>query len=88
MDVEPPANEINDDIRLQIGERQYKIGLQGKDLIDVGRREGAHPSFSRRACAGRTTYPEIPTMRSCSPSKYSVSTVSSVRQTILLGGNI
>jgi len=27
-------------------------------------------------------------MRSCSPSRYSVSTVSSVRQTILLGGNI
>src|ERR1700738_3434354 len=31
---------------------------------------------------------EIPTMRSCSLSKYSVSTVSSVRQTIRLGGNI
>src|SRR5580704_12286319 len=27
-------------------------------------------------------------MRSCSPSRYSVSTVSSVRQTIRLGGNI
>jgi hypothetical protein len=27
-------------------------------------------------------------MRSCSPSRYSVSTVSSVRQTIQLGGNI
>jgi hypothetical protein len=25
-----------------IGERQYKIRLQGEDLIDVGRREGAH----------------------------------------------
>src|SRR5215472_12088383 len=30
----------------------------------------------------------MPTMRSRSPSRYSVSTVSSVRQTIRLGGNI
>src|SRR6516165_1728437 len=30
----------------------------------------------------------MPTMRSCSPSRYSVSTVSSVRQIIRLGGNI
>src|SRR5438477_5881969 len=44
--------------------------------------------FSRRACGGRTTYPEMPTMRSCSPSKYSVSTVSSVRQAIRFGGNM
>ena len=41
--------------------------------------------FSRRAIAGRTVNPEIPTMRSCSPSRYSVSVGSSVRQTMRLG---
>jgi hypothetical protein len=35
MDVEPTANEIGDDIRLEIGEREDEIGLQGDDLIDV-----------------------------------------------------
>src|SRR5438270_8789140 len=30
----------------------------------------------------------MPTIRSCSPSRYKVSTVSSVRQTIRCGGNI
>jgi len=40
--------------------------------------------FSRSACGGRTTQPEIPTMRSCRPSKYSLSTASSV--TIRLDG--
>jgi hypothetical protein len=36
---------------------------------------------------GCTAQPETPTIRSCSPSRYSVSTVSSVRQTIRRGGN-
>src|SRR5579871_32537 len=38
--------------------------------------------FSRRACAGRTVKPEIPTIRSCKPSAYSTSVGSSVKQTI------
>ena len=41
--------------------------------------------FSRRACGGRTVKPEMPTMRQSSPSRYSVSVVSSVRQTIRCG---
>ena len=41
--------------------------------------------FSLRARAGRTVKPEIPTMRRSSPSRYSVSVVSSVRQTIRCG---
>src|ERR1700716_4040437 len=43
--------------------------------------------FSRRTCGGRHAAPATPTIRSCSPSRYSVSTVSSVRQTIRRGGN-
>ena len=38
-----------------------------------------------RASGGRTVYPEIPTTRSPSPSRYSVSVVSSVRHTIREG---
>jgi hypothetical protein len=38
--------------------------------------------FSRRARGGRTVNPEIPTIRQSSPIVYSVSVVSSVRQTI------
>src|ERR1700704_383234 len=38
-----------------------------------------------RASGGRTVYPETPTMRSPWPRRYSVSVVSSVRQTIRLG---
>src|SRR5215831_5112122 len=38
-----------------------------------------------RASGGRTVYPETPTMRSPWPSRYSVSVVSSVRQTMRLG---
>ena len=41
--------------------------------------------FSLRACGGRTVKPEIPTIRFCSPSRYKVSQVSSVRQTIRCG---
>src|SRR5207302_5499170 len=32
-------------VGLEIGERQDKIGLQGEDLVDVRRREGAHARF-------------------------------------------
>src|SRR5689334_14567380 len=42
--------------------------------------------FSRRAALGRTVKPLMPTMRSCSPSAYSVSVGSSVRQTMRDGG--
>jgi hypothetical protein len=42
MDVEPAANEIRDDVGLEIRERQDQIGLQSEDLVDVRRREGAH----------------------------------------------
>src|SRR5437899_2295108 len=35
MDVEPAANEIGGDVRLEIGERQDEIGLQGEDLVDI-----------------------------------------------------
>ena len=41
--------------------------------------------FSRRARAGRTVNPEMPTMRSSSPSAYSTSVGSSVRHTIRCG---
>ena len=41
--------------------------------------------FSLRARGGRTVKPEMPTMRRSSPSRYSVSVVSSVRQTMRLG---
>ena len=42
VNVQPAANEIRGDVGLEIGERQDKIGLQGENLINVGRREGAH----------------------------------------------
>ena len=38
--------------------------------------------FSRRARGGLTVKPEMPTMRRSSPIRYSVSVVSSVRQTM------
>src|SRR5690349_23402377 len=41
--------------------------------------------FSLRARGGRTVKPEMPTMRASSPSRYSVSVVSSVRQTMREG---
>src|ERR1700692_3512364 len=41
--------------------------------------------FSHRARGGRTVKPEMPTIRSWSPSTYSVSVVSSVRQTMRRG---
>src|SRR5207248_3610207 len=41
--------------------------------------------FSRRACGGRTVKPEMPTMRRSSPSAYSTSVGSSVRQTMRSG---
>ena len=41
----PTANEIGGNVGLQIGERQDQIGLQGEDLVDVRRREGAHARF-------------------------------------------
>ena len=47
--------------------------------------KAATRGFSRRARGGRTVKPEMPTMRSCSPSRYSVSVVSSVRQTMRRG---
>ena len=43
--------------------------------------------FSRRARGGRTVKPEMPTMRQSSPSRYSVSVVSSVRHTIRWGNS-
>ena len=41
MDVDPAANEISGDVRLEIGERQDEIGLQREDLVDICRGEGA-----------------------------------------------
>ena len=41
--------------------------------------------FSRRARGGRTVKPEMPTIRQSSPSRYSASVVSSVRQTMREG---
>jgi hypothetical protein len=35
MDFESTANEIGDDIRLQIGERQDEVGFQCEDLVDI-----------------------------------------------------
>src|ERR1700730_4288736 len=65
-----------------------RSGFRARILSIFAEMNALTRGFSRRACGGRTTYPEIPTIRSCSPSRYSVSTVSSVRQTIRLGGNI
>src|SRR6266478_4140858 len=65
-----------------------RSGFSARILLIFAEVKALTQGFSRRACGGRTTYPEMPTMRSCSPSRYSVSTVSSVRQTIRLGGNI
>src|SRR5712664_4170916 len=64
-----------------------RSGFSARILLIFAEVKALTQGFSRRACGGRTTYPEMPTMRSCSPSRYSVSTVSSVRQTIRLGGN-
>ena len=35
--LDPAANEIGGDVRLEVGERQQEIGLQREDLVD-GRR--------------------------------------------------
>jgi hypothetical protein len=42
MGIEPTANEIRGNVRLEIGECQDKIGLQGEDLVDIRRREGTY----------------------------------------------
>jgi hypothetical protein len=41
MEVEPAANEIGGDVRLEIGEGQDEIGLQREDLVDIRRGKGA-----------------------------------------------
>ena len=45
MDVESTADQIRDDVRLEVGEGQDQIGLQCKDLVDIRRSEGAHSLF-------------------------------------------
>jgi len=40
--LDPAANEIGDDVRLEVGERQNQIRLQREDLVDVRRRKSAH----------------------------------------------
>jgi hypothetical protein len=42
VDVEPAANEIGDDVGLEIGEGQDEIGLQGENFVDIRRDECAH----------------------------------------------
>jgi hypothetical protein len=42
VDVDPAANEIGGDVRLQIGEGQNEIGTQREDFVDIRRGEGAH----------------------------------------------
>jgi NADPH:quinone reductase-like Zn-dependent oxidoreductase len=42
VDVEPVANEIGDDVGLEIGEGQDEIGLQGENFVDIRRGECAH----------------------------------------------
>ncbi|MBV8590731.1 MAG: hypothetical protein JO212_11870, partial [Acetobacteraceae bacterium] len=32
--LDPAANEIGGDVRLEVGERQQEIGLQREDLVD------------------------------------------------------
>jgi hypothetical protein len=53
-----------------------RSGFSARILSTFAEVKALTRGFSRRACGGRTTYPEMPTMRSCSPSRYSVSTVS------------
>jgi hypothetical protein len=55
MDVEPAADEIGGDIRLEIGERQDEIGSQREDLVVFAEVKALTRGFSRRACNGRTT---------------------------------
>jgi hypothetical protein len=35
VDVEPAADQISDDIRLEIGEGQDEVGLECEDLVDI-----------------------------------------------------
>jgi hypothetical protein len=55
MDVDPAAKEICGNVGLEIGECQDKIGLQGEDLVDVRRREGAYGWLLAASLWGRTT---------------------------------
>jgi hypothetical protein len=52
--VEPAANNVGGDVRLEIRKRQDEIGPQGEDLVDIRRVNALTRGFSRRACGGRT----------------------------------
>jgi hypothetical protein len=87
MDGEPMADEICGDVGLEIGERQNKIRLWGEDLVDVGRREGAHAwlvaaSLRRAHNVAGDAHDAVLLV-----SKHGVSKVSSVGKTIWLGRN-
>jgi hypothetical protein len=45
------ANEIASDVGLEIGECQSEIGLQGEDLVDIRRGEGADAPLLAGSCA-------------------------------------
>ena len=82
----PARTSSRGDVGLQVGEAEHEVGLERDDarrscaLVNAETR-----GFSRRARGGRTVKPEMPTMRQSSPSRYSVSVVSSVRQTMRCG---
>jgi hypothetical protein len=81
------ADQGGDDIRLEIRKAENKVRPE-VEIFGISAEMNAETRvFSRRASGGRTQYPDIPTIRRCSPSRYSVSTVSSVKQTIRSGGN-
>jgi hypothetical protein len=53
--LDPAANEIGDNVRLEVGERQDEIWLQREDLSMFADVKALTRGFSRRACGGRTT---------------------------------
>jgi hypothetical protein len=62
-----------------------KSGLRSRMRSIFALRKAETLGFSLRARDGRTVKPEMPTMRSCSPSAYRTSVGSSVRQTMRSG---
>jgi hypothetical protein len=78
VDVERATNEIGGDVCSKIGERQDEIGSQRQDLVDVRRSERTHPRLFTARLRRAYGMAGDPDDAVCSPSRYSVSTVSSV----------
>ena len=82
------ADQLGRDVGLDVGEPDHEIRLAASRISPIFALVNALTfGFSLRAAAGRTVKPLMPTMRSCSPSAYSVSVGSSVRQTMRDGAH-